>query len=252
MTLPKLTGGDYEILVVGAKKIGMSTVTQNARRLNLPEEKLLGDWIVTIPGFTLEKYRKLQRSRLSIFSAHCFGGCMSKMLGLPFRSPLGTNGVESYGFIRFLREPHHYLEEKLIYNGTAHNNITKKDFHLSKLGDISMTMMHYKDFEEFVAMWERRKPRINWYNIFVEKWAEKVDILEQFDALPHGKKICFVPFKSNLDSAWYIDLEIDKKVVPSLKQSVRARIDRFEWGLIFYYDIFDMLLYGKKTPLIEM
>ena len=66
--LDRLTGGGVDIiLVVGARQFGMSKITQAACQLNLPEEKLLGDWIVCIPGFTLEKYRRLQRSHLSIF-----------------------------------------------------------------------------------------------------------------------------------------------------------------------------------------
>lgn len=53
--------GQYDVLLcVGAKKAGsMSKVTADAHKLGLPEEKLLGDWIVTIPGFTLQKYRHL-------------------------------------------------------------------------------------------------------------------------------------------------------------------------------------------------
>ncbi|MBQ7493128.1 MAG: DUF1919 domain-containing protein, partial [Selenomonadaceae bacterium] len=99
------------ILVVGAKEIGMNKITQAARQLRLPEEKLLGDWIVCIPGFTLEKYRKLQRSRLSIISRQCFGGCVSKMLGLPFRSPFVNLWINGEDFIKFLRAPSIYLEE---------------------------------------------------------------------------------------------------------------------------------------------
>lgn len=75
---------NYDILlVVGAKQIGMSAVAKNAVQFNLPVEKLLGDWIVCIPGFMLDKYRQLQHSRPSIFSRNCFGGILSHTLGLP-------------------------------------------------------------------------------------------------------------------------------------------------------------------------
>ncbi|MBR3049822.1 MAG: hypothetical protein IKG61_00030 [Selenomonadaceae bacterium] len=58
--LDRLTGGGYEVLiVVGAKQIGMNKITKAARQLHLPEKKLLGDWIVIIPGFTLEKKTSL-------------------------------------------------------------------------------------------------------------------------------------------------------------------------------------------------
>ena len=45
--LEKLTKGEvYDILLcVGARQVGMSRIVQFARQLNLPEEKLLGDWI---------------------------------------------------------------------------------------------------------------------------------------------------------------------------------------------------------------
>lgn len=89
----------------------MSQVAQAARQLNLPEEKLLGDWIVTIPGFELGKYRRLQRSRLSIFPFNCFGGFISHTLGLPFRSPFVNmffNSEKEY--LRFLRAPRVYME----------------------------------------------------------------------------------------------------------------------------------------------
>ena len=108
-------------------------------------------------------------------------------------------------------------------------------------------MMHYRTFDDSFKAWERRKPRINWYNLFVETFAWNKNILEQFDALPYGKKVCFVPFKSDLDSAWYVNPKIDKEA-----GRFDFVINNFGIGKIFYYDPFDMLLYGKKTPLIEM
>ena len=109
------------------------------------------------------------------------------------------------------------------------------------------SVMHYKTFEESVELWERRKPRINWYNLFVVMWSTKREELEQFDALPYGKKVCFVPFKSDLDSAWYVEHRL-KEQFPMYVHYVLQTAH----GNPFYYDPFDMLLYGKKTPLIDM
>ena len=99
------------VLVVGAKRIGMSEVVKFARQLHVPDEKLLGDWIVCAPGFTLDKYRRLQRSCLSILSKNCFGGIISHMLGLPFRSPTVNMFFHVEYFVKFLRTPKFYLEE---------------------------------------------------------------------------------------------------------------------------------------------
>lgn len=78
-------------------------------------------------------------------------------------------------------------------------------------------------------------------------YATDPEILELFDALPYEKKVCFVPFKSDLPSAWYINPEIDKRA-----KNMHDVVIGFGRGVFFYYDLFDMLLYGKKTPLIDM
>ena len=78
-------------------------------------------------------------------------------------------------------------------------------------------------------------------------YTESEEILKEFNALPYGKKACFVPFKSDLDSAWYINPDIRKDA-----QTFTRIINYFAMGYPFYYDVFDMLLYGKKTQLIDM
>ena len=224
----------------------MSKITQLARQLNLPEEKLLGDWIVCIPGFTLEKYRKLQRSRLSIFSRNCFGGLISNSLGVPFRSPFINLIMSEQDFVNFARSPHDYLEAKLVFRENKFHRKFKHDYPILQLGNITLNMIHYYSADEAVSKWNERKQRINWYNLLAVTCTEDEKILEQFDSLPYGKKICFVPFKSDLDSAWYINRTLSKQ------RSFTEVANDFAKAFVFYYDPFDMLLYGKKTPLIEM
>ena len=235
------------ILVAGGKKLGMTEVVKFANALKLDTEKLLGDWIVCIPGFTLQKYRQLQHSQLSIFAQNCFGSVISNTLGLPFRSPFVNMFVVEDEYIRFLRSPRIYMEEKLVFRGVSYDENTKINYPIFIMGNIFLHMNHYPDFNEAVAKWNERKPRINWYNLFVMANTEKPEILEEFNKLPFGKKVCFVPFKSDLDSAWYINPEI-RKDLNQLWQFVIG----FSLGKPFYYDPFDMLLYGKKTQLIDM
>lgn len=244
-----LIGGGYDvILVVGAKYPGtsranMSGAIKTAAQLNLPEEKLLGDWIVTIPGFTLEKYRTLQNSRLSIFSVNCFGGNILNRLAMPFLSPFVNLYLPNRDFIKFLGKPHEYLEEKLVFKKTS-----TKGWPIVTLGDLTLEMMHYKTFEESVDAWERRKPLINWDNLFVVTWATSPAEFKLFEKLPYDKKVCFTMFKSDSDSAWYIDRNLLDK---DTKLFVHVSMN-FSMGKFFYYDWFDMLLYGKKTQLIDM
>ena len=224
----------------------MSKIIPVARQLKLPKEKLLGDWIVCIPGFALKKYRQLQRSRLSIFSINCFGGLISHTLGLPFYSPFVNLFMREKEFIRFLRAPRLYMKEKPTFKEMCFERTLKRDYPVITIGNVDVYMNHYVDFDEAVKIWEKRKARINWYNLFVTAYTESEEILEQFDALPYGKKVCFVPFKSDLDSAWYID--------PTIRKDLEYWnvVNHFAKGEPFYYDQFDMLLYGKKTQLIKM
>lgn len=241
-------GGGYDILLVaGARQIGISEVVKFARSINLDTDKLLGDWIVCIPGFTLQKYRQLQRSRLSIFVRDCFGGLISNTLGLPFLSPFVNMFIDENEYIRFLRSPRVYMEKKLVFQGTKFEKLLKFDYPIYTLGNVSWHMNHYPNFDEAVAKWNERKQRINWYNLFVAMHTEDLEVLEQFDELPYAKKVCFVPFKSDLDSAFYINREIKKDEPFSRIAHLFAIGDAPA-----YYDMFDMLLYGKKTPLIEM
>lgn len=243
-----LNGGGYDVLLVaGARNIGMAEVVKFAKQINLDVDKLLGDWIVCIPGFTLQKYRQLQRSKLSIFSVICFGGLISHTLGLPFRSPLVNMWIPDTEYIKFLRFPRIYMEEKINYREDAWDENLHVYYPVGTIGDISLQFNHYKNFEQAVTKWNERKQQINWYNLFVTAYTESQEILEQFDELPFGKKVCLVPFKSDLDSAWYINRDIRKDLDAFWKN-----VNDFAKGQPFYYDPFDMLMYGKKTPLIEM
>lgn len=236
------------LLFVGTRGLDTGKIVNAARQLNLPEEKLLGDWIVYVPGFTLEKYRRLQRSRPSIISMNCFGGMLSHALGLPFRSPFVNLRLSEKDFLNFLQSPRLYIDEEPRFEKLIGKSVEAPDgYPLMSLADISLNMMHYKEAHEVIDKWNERKRRINRCNLFVTMFTEDEKILREFDALPYGKKVCFVPFKSDLDSAWYINPEIDKEAA-----FFAEKITNFAFGKFFYYDVFDMLLYGKKTPLIEM
>ena len=169
---------------------------------------------------------------------------MSHTLGLPFRSPLVNSFFKEREYLRFLRSPHLYLEEDLIFKEMKVESNTKADYPVFTLGNIDMHFNHYDKMDE--AKFNERKKKINWYNLFVEMFTEDEKVLEQFDALPYGKKVCFVPFKSDLDSAWYVNPNFIKG------KAFWDIVHDYSRGISFYYDPFDMLLYGKKSQLINM
>lgn len=245
--IAKVYVGEYDILlVVGAKKIRMGKVAQNIKSLNLPDEKIFRDWIVCIPGFTLEKYRQLQNSHLSIIAKHCFGSLIYHLMGLPFLTPFIDMGIRNDNeCITLFRNLRSYIMQPLVLQ----SNIS---YPIYKLVDVNIHMSHYSDFEAALVKWNERKQRINFDNLFIEMFTENKEIAEQFDALPYDKKVCFVPFKSDFNSAWYINPQLDINLKLNKKRPFWEIVNRFADNYFFYYDPFDMLLYGKKTPLIDM
>lgn len=75
-------------------------------------------------------------------------------------------------------------------------------------------------------------------------YTENPEVLNKFDKLPYNKKVCFVPFKSDLESAFYIDAE------KYSDEPFGHLVNLSATGALNFYDMWDMLLYGKKTPLI--
>ena len=157
--------------------------------------------------------------------------------------------MEPDDYIRILRTPRVHINEKPILLKMILWKKINRYYPLVLLGDAEIHMNHYTEFNAAIDKWNKRKNRINWYNLFVTGYTDNEKILEAFDALPYGKKVCFVPFKSDLDSAWYINPEID---FDRNEDTFHDVVNNFARGKYFYYDVFDMLLYGKKTPLIDM
>ena len=225
----------------------MAEVTKLSTSINLDVDKLLGDWIVCIPGFTLQKYRQLQHSKLSILSKDCLGGLFSHLLGLKILSPFfNLTTAKEEDFLRFLKHPRLYVEDELEFKESRISGAESYPYPVYTIGNVTLNMIHYKNFDEAVAKWHERKRRINWYNILVLMDTNRQEMIEQFDELPYGKKACFVPFKSNLYSAFYIDSKFTKDGTFS---GVIAQLSNV---IPYYYDLFDILLYGKKTPLVSM
>ena len=86
------------------------------------------------------------------------------------------------------------------------------------------------------------RDKINWLNILVVMWTEDPKVLEEFDRLPIGKKICFVPFETEVESAFYI-----KPYYVGGREFILA-VNNVASGNVICFDIWDALLYCRKTP----
>ena len=234
---------EYDIVLVGGDNVSMPAILERAKRLNIDADKVVLDRTVCVPGFTLEKYQRLRHSNLSILSRNCWGGLICHLFGLPFLSPIVNMFFIEDEYIRFLHDPRGYLGKKLKLLEMRWQEALQFNYPVFLLDDVQLLMNHYNDVDVARAKWEERCRRINWDNLLVMMYTERRDVLEEFDKLPFEKKACFVPFESDLPSAFYVD--------PRLFQGEPfwKAINSIATGNIACFDLWDLLLDGKKTPI---
>lgn len=230
---------DYDLILVTGYKASLVPILN----LGINPDKVVLDRTVCIPLFTLEKYNKLRRSQLSILSMNCFAGLLYHRFSLPFLTPTINMFTSETGFLKFLSDPIKNVSAELKFLRTELNPSLKIDYPVYKIGETEWNMNHYSDANLAYRKWYERTFRINWFNLLVTMYTENPEVLAEFDKLPYAKKICFVSFKSDLDSAYYLDKE---KYGMELWQIV----NNVSTGKAIEYDMWNMLLYGKKTPLI--
>ena len=252
-----LSSLNYDVIVVigGAvsfesigKGASLVPILNEAKKLKINPDKIILDRTICIPGFSMERYKKLRNSKLSILSINCWGGLIYHQFGLPFLSPTINLSTSEEGFLKFINDPLNYMNKELRFYKMNHVENGKRHFPSFFLGDVLLNMIHYLDDDSISIArqkWEERRLKINWYNLLVMTYTEDVTTLEMFDKLPYSKKVCFVPFKTNLDSGFYLDETLtvnpNEHFIEHVLDTARHRL--------YCYDLWDLLLYGKKTPL---
>lgn len=235
---------DY-ILVVGGESLGMSVIKKIFAYYNIHSSNILYDWIVCLPGFSIKKYDKLCKSKLSIISQNCFGGLISHLMGLEFRSPFVNMYLSESDYIKVLNDLYRYMHRDIKFIRMEYEQNLKRDFPVFEFFDgVTLKMNHYVDVDEARKKWHKRKNKINWYNILVVMYTDNPSILEEFDKLPFAKKICFVPFETDVDCAFVVKNE--KNNNPNMQTWEFANYYAIN---PFHYDPFDLLLYGIKNDI---
>ena len=189
-----------------------------------------------------EKLRKLRENTPTIFAPNCWGGITYHHLGLEFCSPLINMHISHDEYLKFLGDPHYYLGQELRLREMYIDDTLVRPFPVATLDDISLWMNHYDDFKEAAAIWERRKARIKWDNLFVMFFDDDPKRVEQFLELPYKHKVCFVPWETNIDGL----IPVPYKQIEKLKgYPFWEIVNNLATGdFILYNDV--ELLYGAK------
>ena len=239
---------DYDLILGCGFKVQMANVIRAVRNWNvdIDLDRFILDRTVCVPGFSLERWRRLKQSRLTIFAQLCWGGLAYNTFGLQFLSPTINLWFEPNDFFKLLSNPHHYFSQELSYFGTTWSIAPRYQYPVYLADDIKIYFSHYRDAtqrEQARADWLKRREKINYDNVLAVMHTDNPEELAKFDRLPFEKKACFTNFESDLPSAFYIPPKFfnAKRFWTVTNNTARNSVQCF--------DMWDLLLDGKKTPI---
>ena len=152
-----------------------------------------------------DRYERLAQSRVSILSNCCWGGLTYHYFKLPFLSPTINLFFTDRDYIRFLENLDGMLEKEPVFDRMAYNPEEDFDYPIFDLCGVKMHMYHCRDKEQGLREWNERRARVNRSNLLVTMITESPETAERFDRLPFEKKVCFVPFRTELPSCVFAD-----------------------------------------------
>lgn len=235
------------VIVLFTSRESINEVRKEALSKGIAEYSIVPVKVMNLYGFDFEKYIKIKMDPPTIFSPSCWGGITYNRLGLRFDSPLINMFEDHDDYIKFLRNPKFYfLKFYLEYKGRGYDSYQKRYYPIAQCGDIVLHFNHYKSFGEANMAWNRRKTRVNWDNLFVMMYDNDPERVDRFLSLPYRKKVCFVSYHTERKNVISIENYISD--VNDNNKTFDHFINGMASGKYMYYNVFDLLLYGKCTP----
>lgn len=237
------------VLVMAYSRKAIDEISDEAIQLGVPFWNIIPCTVIGKIGFDFDKYRQIKKNPPTIFAPNCWGGITYHQLGLRFDSPF-INMYESHDdYLKILADPKHYLACELQFKEMNYDPNLKIDFPVTACDDVLLYFNHYKSFDEANYYWNKRKQRINWDNIFAMYYDEDPARIKKFCDLPYERKICFVPFASELDHVLPVKYRVneDMEKIPFWKVIIGIANGRYP-----IYNVLDLLLYGKITPISKL
>ncbi|GEM_PF-2468753 len=229
--------------VTAADREDISCILWCAKRVpeDMPErdrEKLVPAELLELPGFTFTRYMALVRSRLTILCNVCWGGITSHYFRLPFLSPTVNMFIPEDAYIRFLEELPQLLAKEPVYREDAYSEDEHHMYPVLDLDGISLHMNHAYRKEDALAAWNRRRARVNPGNILAVMITDSVSEARRFEELPYEKKVCFVPFETDLPHSFTVD---------STRSDLIEHMNTMAAGYHCIYDPWILLEEGKAV-----
>lgn len=230
---------DY--IVVTSEKYYMD-IYKKAVRLGFEESRIMQGKVFCLPYFDIENYANLLNSKVSIIANNCWGGAAYHTLGMRFLSPFINMFLHDVDYLRLLGNLRYYLKQKLQFVRMDYTPILARDYPVCRLDDVELHFNHYISMKEAERKWEERIERLNWNNLFIMMFTEDCCSAEIFDHLSYDKKVCFVPFASSFQSAFYLQVASHKE---TQKVPFWEIVNKTASGCFHDYDLIELLNNGN-------
>lgn len=176
--------------------------------LQIPRYKVVFARIFAQPFFDFARWHAVKESNVSIISSHCWGGFVYNNLNLPFLTPFINMAMSTDSFFKLCSDLQNYISKPLEFMEAKYEPNLQRNYPVMALGDVILHFNHYESVEEAEKLWEKRKARINFSNLFFETLAVTEKDLERFMELPYEHKICFTTIPCQEKNVLYIHEKI--------------------------------------------
>lgn len=234
---------DYDVVLVAAEEYLFGGIVSEAKEYGIESHRIFKIDILRKLELDLDANLQLQKSPPSILANNCWGGLTYNSLGLRFSSPLINMFESDEDYLKLLEKPEYYFSLPFEFDRCQYDEVTRREYPVCRIGDVSLNCNHYRDYSEAKAKWESRVKRIDYENLFVMMSTTEKEIAKRFSELDYEKKICFVPFKDEIDDCVQYVAIVDN---PRLRDVPFWRIIMgMANGAFPYYDVFELIQTGK-------
>lgn len=184
----------------------------------IDEKKIIPCTILCNADFSIETFEKIRNNPPSIIANNCFGRYTSFVLGTQFNSPFVNITLAPKAHLKVLKKLRSFMNARLSFAGmrdiycrgreeietgesanTEDGTKLVPTAYLETADDrVLIYCNHYKTFEEFDFVWNRRKDRINYGNVIAVLTTEDPQDAEEFAKLTMPK-LCFLQDNRNQD-----------------------------------------------------
>lgn len=199
---------EFDYLII-TSDIWYNEICKEAMELGVSSSKIFRGTIFKLALFDFQRYVQLVENPITLLSDDCWGGMMYHALYLPFTSPTINIWWPRGSYCKFVTDIEYYMREPLLM--VREGDIRKNYYPIGKIGEgekaIELHFTHNIAFQDAWALWERRKKRVNFNNLFVKMGFDhdehSKEYLKVFDSIPY-KKVCFYSSETDIADVIYL------------------------------------------------